>query len=79
MLERDNRVGDVPAPLFIVAVSLDSVFFGAMTYIGNGPNFMVRSIAESAKVKTPTFFGYVCKFSVPILLPILLLCGWLFL
>lgn len=63
----------------IIAVSLGAVFFGAMTYIGNGPNFMVKSIADSAGVHTPSFFGYVFKYSLPILLPILLLGGWLFL
>lgn len=63
----------------IIAVSLGSVFFGAMTYIGNGPNFMVKSIADSAGVHTPTFFGYIFKYSLPILLPILALGGWLFL
>lgn len=63
----------------VVAVSLGAVFFGAMTYIGNGPNFMVKSIADSANVHTPTFFGYIIKFSLPVLLPILLLGGWLFL
>ncbi len=63
----------------VIAVSLGSVFFGAMTYIGNGPNFMVKSIADSTGVHTPTFFGYVFKFSLPFLLPILLLSGWLFL
>ena len=65
--------------LLVIAVSLGSVFFGAMTYIGNGPNFMVKSIAESAGVKTPSFFGYIFKYSLPILLPILALSGWLFL
>jgi Na+/H+ antiporter NhaD/arsenite permease-like protein len=69
----------VQAPQLVVAVSLGAVFFGAMTYIGNGPNFMVKSIAHSAGVKVPTFFGYVVKFSLPILLPILVLVGWLFL
>lgn len=63
----------------VVAVSLGAVFFGAMTYIGNGPNFMVKSIADSTGVHTPTFFGYILKFSLPILLPILLLGGFLFL
>lgn len=58
-------------PSLIVAVSLGAVFFGAMTYIGNGPNFMVKSIADAAGVKTPTFFGYIIKYSLPILLPIL--------
>ena len=64
-------------PALVVAVSLGAVFFGAMTYIGNGPNFMVKSIAESAGVKVPTFFGYVLKFSLPILLPILALVSLL--
>ena len=68
-----------PARRFIIAVSLGSVFFGAMTYIGNGPNFMVKSIAESSGVKVPTFFGYVFKYSLPFLLPILAAVGSLFL
>jgi Na+/H+ antiporter NhaD/arsenite permease-like protein len=67
------------APELIVAVSLGAVFFGAMTYIGNGPNFMVKAIADSAGVKTPSFFGYILRFSLPVLLPILLLSGWVFL
>ena len=66
-------------PQLVVAVSLGAVFFGAMTYIGNGPNFMVKSIAESAHVKVPSFFGYIFRYSLPILLPILVLSGWLFL
>jgi Na+/H+ antiporter NhaD/arsenite permease-like protein len=65
--------------LLVIAVSLGSVFFGAMTYIGNGPNFMVKSIAESAGVKVPTFFGYVFKYSLPVLFPILAFGAWLFL
>lgn len=67
------------APQLVIAVSLGAVFFGAMTYIGNGPNFMVKAIADSAGVKTPSFFGYILKFSLPVLLPILLIAGWLFL
>jgi Na+/H+ antiporter NhaD/arsenite permease-like protein len=63
----------------VLAVSLGAVFFGAMTYIGNGPNFMVKSIAEGAGVKVPTFFGYLFKYSLPILLPILIAGGFLFL
>ena len=66
-------------PRFIIGVSLGSVFFGAMTYIGNGPNFMVKSIADDAGVRCPTFFGYIIRYSLPILLPILALTGWLFL
>jgi Na+/H+ antiporter NhaD/arsenite permease-like protein len=55
---------------YLVAVSLGSVFFGALTYIGNGPNFMVKSIADQAKVHTPHFFSYVWRYSLPVLIPI---------
>jgi Na+/H+ antiporter NhaD/arsenite permease-like protein len=64
-------LGNAALNAFIVAVSAGAVFFGAATYIGNGPNFMVKSIAESAGVKMPSFFGYVVKYTLPILLPIL--------
>ena len=75
---------DVPAmlqqaPQFIVAISLGSVFFGANTYIGNGPNFMVKSISETAGVKCPSFLGYMARFSIPILIPIFALVWLLFL
>lgn len=60
----------------LMAISIASVFFGAMTYIGNGPNFMVKSIAEQSGIKMPSFFGYVLRFSIPILLPILFIT-WL--
>lgn len=53
------------------AISLGAVLFGAMTYIGNGPNFMVKAIAEHSKVHMPTFIGYVTRFALPILLPVL--------
>ena len=66
-------------PLYVVAVSLGSVFFGAMTYIGNGPNFMVKAICDQAGVRTPSFFGYVARFSLPVLLPVFTVVGWLFL
>ncbi len=56
---------------YLMAVSTGSVFFGAMTYIGNGPNFMVKAIAEHSGVKMPSFFEYIYKYSLPILLPIL--------
>ncbi|MBL8227117.1 MAG: sodium:proton antiporter [Bryobacterales bacterium] len=64
---------------YVVAVSLGAVFFGACTYIGNGPNFMVKSIAESAGVQCPSFFGYVFKYSLPILIPLFAIVSWLFL
>ncbi|MGD0091243.1 MAG: sodium:proton antiporter [Planctomycetota bacterium] len=55
---------------YVLAVSLGSVFFGACTYIGNGPNFMVKAIADSAGVETPGFLGYVFKYTLWVLLPI---------
>ena len=51
-------------------IAVGSVFFGAMTYIGNGPNFMIKAIAEENKIKMPSFFGYIFKFSLIVLLPI---------
>ncbi len=63
----------------LVAISLGAVFFGAMTYIGNGPNFMVRAIAQDAKVECPGFFRYITHYSLPILLPILVIIGLVFL
>jgi Na+/H+ antiporter NhaD/arsenite permease-like protein len=68
----------VRAAAMLVAISLGAVFMGAMTYIGNGPNFMVKSIAEQSGVRMPSFFGYVFKYSLPVLVPILLLTTLLF-
>lgn len=62
----------------LLAISIASVFFGAMTYIGNGPNFMVKSIAEQNGIKMPSFFGYIIRFSLPILLPILFIIWLIF-
>ena len=58
------------------AISVAAVFFGAMTYIGNGPNFMVKSIAEQIGIKMPSFFGYIIRFSIPILIPLFVM-AWL--
>ncbi|GAB5536554.1 MAG: sodium:proton antiporter [Rubricoccaceae bacterium] len=55
---------------YLLAISVASVFFGALTYIGNGPNFMVKAIAESSGVQTPSFVAYIVKYSLPILIPI---------
>lgn len=62
----------------VVAISVSSVFFGALTYIGNGPNFMVKSVADQHGIKTPGFLGYLFKYSLPILIPIYALIWWLF-
>ena len=69
--------GTVPVAL-LIAVSLGSVFMGANTYIGNGPNFMVKAIAESQGVKMPSFFGYM-MWSVGILIPLFVVVTFLFL
>jgi len=61
----------------LAAVSLGAVFLGAMTYIGNGPNFMVKAIAEQAGMKMPSFFGYIL-YSVGVLLPVFAVMAWLF-
>jgi Na+/H+ antiporter NhaD/arsenite permease-like protein len=54
---------------YLTAISAGAVFFGAVTYIGNAPNFMVKSIAEEAGIPMPSFFGFLIKYSLPILLP----------
>ncbi|MCR4433969.1 MAG: sodium:proton antiporter [Caldiserica bacterium] len=66
-------------PKDVVGISLGAVFFGAMTYIGNGPNFMVKSISDRAGVKNPTFLGYIVRYSLPVLIPIFVLVWFLFL
>ena len=60
----------------LIAISVAAVFFGAFTYIGNAPNFMVKSIAEQVGVRMPSFVGYIIRFSIPVLLPVLFLV-WL--
>lgn len=72
----DNSMNDSDTTFQLAAIAIASVFFGAMTYIGNGPNFMVKSIAEQSGIKMPSFFGYIIRFTIPILLPILFLV-WL--
>jgi Na+/H+ antiporter NhaD/arsenite permease-like protein len=64
--------------IYLKAISIAAVFFGACTYIGNGPNFMVKSIAEHSGVKMPTFLGYITKYSLPILVPVFGIIWWLY-
>lgn len=71
-------VAGVPE-MILRAISLGAVFFGALTYIGNGPNFMVKAIAEREGVKMPSFFGYMFKFSLVVLLPVYILAQLIFL
>lgn len=56
--------------LYLKAISAGAVFFGACSYIGNAPNFMVRSISEEAGTPMPSFFGYILKYTVVFLLPV---------
>jgi Na+/H+ antiporter NhaD/arsenite permease-like protein len=65
-------------PAFLAAISNGSVFMGANTYIGNAPNFMVKSIAEEAGVPMPSFFGYIARYSLPVLVTTFLVATWLF-
>ncbi|HPF35788.1 MAG TPA: sodium:proton antiporter [Candidatus Krumholzibacteria bacterium] len=60
------------------AISSGAVFMGAMTYIGNAPNFMVKSIAEEAGIPMPSFFGYMLKYSLPILVPVFVIATLVF-
>jgi len=61
------------------AICIGAVFFGSMTYIGNGPNFMVKTVAEENNIKMPDFFSYIIKFSLIVLLPAFILVQLLFL
>ncbi len=71
-------IAGIPEVL-LKAICIGAVFFGSLTYIGNGPNFMVKSIAEASGVKMPSFFGYMIKFSLIVLLPIYILVQIIFL
>ena len=63
---------------YLAAVSTGAVFMGANTYIGNAPNFMVKSIAEESGVAMPSFFGYIFRYSLPFLIPVFVLTAWIF-
>lgn len=69
--------GSVPQEL-LAAISAGSVFMGANTYIGNGPNFMVKAIAEEWGYRTPDFFTYIVKYSLPILIPVFIVITFIF-
>ncbi|MCB0284960.1 MAG: sodium:proton antiporter, partial [Calditrichaeota bacterium] len=61
----------------LLAISAGAVFMGANTYIGNAPNFMVKSIAEENNIKMPSFFGYMA-WSFTILIPSFILVTLIF-
>ena len=71
-------VASIPEVL-LSAICLGSVMFGAMSYIGNGPNFMVKAIAEENGIEMPSFFAYIYKFSLVVLLPVYILTQLIFL
>ena len=79
-----NTAGGDPVVLMgelyetLLAISAGAVFMGANTYIGNAPNFMVKSISESAGIDMPSFFGYFIKWSVPFLFPLFILVSLIF-
>ncbi|MCS7012276.1 MAG: sodium:proton antiporter [Chloroherpetonaceae bacterium] len=72
-----EMVAGVPAEV-LQAISVAAVFFGSLTYIGNGPNFMVKAVAEENGVRMPDFFAYMYKFSLVVLLPLFVLVQILF-
>jgi Na+/H+ antiporter NhaD/arsenite permease-like protein len=65
-------------PIYLKAISAGSVFFGACSYIGNAPNFMVRSIAEEAGTPMPSFFGYILKYTIVFLIPSFVIVTFVF-
>ncbi len=79
-----NTAGGDPGMLMgdlsntLLAISAGAVFMGANTYIGNAPNFMVKSISESAGIEMPSFFGYFIKWSLPVLFPLFILISIIF-
>jgi Na+/H+ antiporter NhaD/arsenite permease-like protein len=73
-MQMQNDVVGVPF-LYLRAISLGAVLMGANTYIGNGPNFMVKAIAEAASVRMPSFFGYALKATLT-LMPVYVVLVW---
>ena len=64
--------------VYLKAISTGAVFFGACSYIGNAPNFMVRSIATEAGIQMPSFFGYILKYSLVFLIPTFVIISVIF-
>ncbi len=71
------RLKEPPADAILAAISCGCVFMGALTYIGNGPNFLVKAIGEEMNVRMPGFFRYLA-FSVPVLVPLFALATFAF-
>jgi len=77
-IETAFLLGNGNLNLYLVAISIGAVFFGAATYIGNGPNFMVKAIADQQRIPTPSFLGYILRYSLPCLAPMLVVVWLLF-
>jgi Na+/H+ antiporter NhaD/arsenite permease-like protein len=73
----EDQVPGLDGPLVLAAISCGAVFMGALTYIGNGPNFMVKALADEAGFRTPSFFGYLL-YSFCVLTPLFVLVTFLF-
>ncbi len=78
MIHLAGNGGAIAAPL-LVAISLGAVFMGAMTYIGNGPNFKVKSNADQTGNPMPSYFGFHYNYSLPVLIPLIKVIKLLFL
>ncbi len=75
---RHGRAGRLPCcgcstGRIVAALSVATVLFGAVTYIGNGPNLMVKAIADHQKIPSPSFVAYLFKWAVPVMLPLLVM------
>ncbi len=77
-IEAAHLLGNAALNEYLVAISVASVFFGANTYIGNAPNFMVKAIADQQKIHTPTFLAYSFKYALPCMGPMLVVVWWMF-
>lgn len=77
MVEGTTIVAGI-SEIMLKAISMGAVFFGALTYIGNGPNFMIKSIAEQSGIKMPSFFGYMAKYSLVFFLPVYIIVQLIF-
>jgi len=74
----EGPIAGLANDVFLQAISMGAVFFGSLTYIGNGPNFMVKSIAEQEGIDMPSFFGYMVKFSLIVCLPVYIITQLIF-
>lgn len=73
-----QKLTDPDISLAVLAISLGSVFFGGLTWIGNGPNLMIRAIAQQEDIVCPGFVGYIFRYALPVLLPVLILIWLIF-